>query len=98
MSAEVGAMLAAARMRCGWRGRECARLVGIDAGYLVRLESGQRVPSRVIAEKLAEVLHLDDVEREQLFAVAVDDAGRGYWQRQQAGDGAPRRIFPTGAG
>jgi transcriptional regulator with XRE-family HTH domain len=78
--ATLGPMLAAARLRAGLRGRECARLAGVDAGYLVRLESGQRVPSRTVAEILAEVLQLDQAERGQLFAVAVDDAGRGYWR------------------
>ena len=80
MPTEVGRMLAEARLRAGLRGRECARLAGVDAGYLVRLESGQRVPSRTVAEILAEVLQLDQAERGQLFAVAVDDAGRGYWR------------------
>lgn len=79
---ELGPMLAAARLRRGLLGREVARPVRMDWGHLVRLESGQRVPSRVVAEKLAGVLELDQAEREELFAAAVDDAGRSYWKRQ----------------
>jgi len=37
----------------------------------------------VVAEQLTEVLQLDQAEREELFAAAVDDAGRGYWKRQR---------------
>lgn len=80
---ELGPMLAAARLRRGLLGPEVARPVGMDSGYLVRLESGQRVPSRVVAEKLACLLELDQPEREELFAAAVDDAGRSYWKRQR---------------
>jgi len=94
MPAEVGQMLGRARMRAGWRGRECARLAGIDQSYLVRLESGQRAPSRVIAEGLAELLHLDDNERAMLLAAAVDDAGRGYWRGQQEARNQAFRMMP----
>jgi len=37
MPAEVGRMLAEARMRAGLRGNEAARLLGLSAGYLVDL-------------------------------------------------------------
>lgn len=74
----LGPVPAAARLQRGLRGRETARLAEVDAGYLVRLESGQRVPSRVVAEKLAAVLELDEAELEQLFAAAVTDAGQGH--------------------
>lgn len=80
----LGSMLNAARMRAGLRGREAARLAGIDPGYLVRLESGQRVPSTVVAEALATLFGLDEAERAVLFAAAVDDAGRGYWRSRRA--------------
>ena len=69
-------MLAAARMRRGLRGKEAARLLGISADFLVDLQTGRRCPSVTIAEQLAEVLALEPEEREQLLAVAVDDAGR----------------------
>lgn len=78
---ELGPMLAAARLRAGYRGRECARLAGIDHGYLIRLESGQRVPSRAVAEILAAVLLLDADEREVLMAAAVADVGRSNPQK-----------------
>jgi transcriptional regulator with XRE-family HTH domain len=75
---ELGPILAAARLRRGLRGREAARLLGISAGYLVGLESGQRCPSATIAERLVEVLELDDAERAVLIGAAVDDAGRDH--------------------
>ena len=78
MPAEVGMMLAAARMRAGLRGRECARLVGIASSYIVALETGARCPSVTVAERLAETLHLDTDEHARLLAVAVDDAGRDH--------------------
>lgn len=73
---ELGPMLAGARMRRGLRLREAARLAGIGPDYLLRLESGQRVPSRSVAETLTTVLELDDAERTLLLAVALADAGR----------------------
>ncbi|MBC3843492.1 helix-turn-helix domain-containing protein [Streptacidiphilus sp. 4-A2] len=51
---------AAARFRSGLRGREAAWLPGLSPGYLVRLESGQRVPSVTVARRLAEVLKLTE--------------------------------------
>jgi transcriptional regulator with XRE-family HTH domain len=76
--AGLGRMLNTARMRAGLRGRECARLVDISPGYLVGLETGLRCPSATIAQKLADVLALDDDERAVLLAGAVDDAGRDH--------------------
>lgn len=75
---ELGPMLAAARMRRGLRGRECARLIGISPSYLVGLETGQRCPSVTVAERLAEVLALDEAERAVLLTGAVHDAGRDH--------------------
>ena len=49
----------------------------IDRGYLAHLERGTRVPGAAVAAGLADVLGLDQAERDRLFAVAVTDAGRG---------------------
>jgi DNA-binding XRE family transcriptional regulator len=73
---ELGPMLAAARVRAGYRGAEAARLVGVSRQYLVRLESGQRCPSVDVAARLVEVLGLTGAERAQLMAVAVVKADR----------------------
>lgn len=83
MPTEIGQVLVAARMRAGLRGREAARLGGISPSHLCALESGQRVPSRTVAQILIDLLRLEPTEAEQLLAVSVDDAGRGYWKRQR---------------
>lgn len=81
----LGPLLAAARMRAGYRLREAARLAGIPHPYLMRLEAGLRTPSRSVATVLAEVFSLDEDERAQLLAVALPDAGRDYPNRRQPG-------------
>ncbi|MFF7158118.1 helix-turn-helix domain-containing protein [Streptomyces sp. NPDC008139] len=80
----LGPMLANARLRARLRLREAARLIGIGHQYLLRLETGQRVPSRSVAEAVADVLRLDDDERAQLLAAALEDAGRD----------SPKRSIP----
>lgn len=71
----LGGMLAAARMRRGWRRREAARILGLAPSYLFNLEAGLRCPSVTVARRLAEGLGLDGPERAQLFGCAVSDAG-----------------------
>jgi transcriptional regulator with XRE-family HTH domain len=78
-------MLGTARMRAGYRLREAARLIGIGHEYLLRLETGQRVPSRSVATTIADVLGLDDIERAELLAAALDGAGRDYPKRRVPG-------------
>ena len=77
-------MLARAKMRAGCRPREAARLAGLDPSYLLKLETGQRVPSQTVAGILADVLQLDDAEREHMLAAAVGDAGRDHPARRSA--------------
>ncbi|MGW3846888.1 helix-turn-helix transcriptional regulator [Streptomyces fagopyri] len=72
----LGSLLRAARERAGLGLRQAGRLAGISGGYLANLEAGARCPSRSVAERLADLLLLDDEEREQLRAAAVTDAGR----------------------
>ena len=81
MPAEVGRMLAEARMRCGWRRKEAARILGIAPTYLFNLEAGLRCPSATVARHLADRLALTDSESTVLLAAAVDDAGKdGPWR------------------
>ncbi|MHA6761822.1 helix-turn-helix domain-containing protein [Streptacidiphilus sp. PAMC 29251] len=75
---ELGVMLNQARMRAGLRGREAARLAGLDHGYLIQLETGRRTPSRKVAEVLCEVLALTDAESAELFEAALPDVGKDH--------------------
>lgn len=79
--AGLGPMLRAARLRRGLGVRKAARQACIGHPYLLRLERGERVPSRVVAESLADALQLDPAERDFLLGIAVTDAGRGARQR-----------------
>ena len=72
---ELGSMLAEARMRCGWRGREAARLLGISRSQLVGLEAGLRSPDAALAERLAEGLALTPDESSLLLAAATAQPG-----------------------
>lgn len=67
----LGPMLAEARMRCGWRGREAARLLGISRSQLVGLEAGLRSPDAALAARLAEGLALTPHEAALLLATAT---------------------------
>jgi len=84
----LGPVLIAARARAGYGVRQCARLAGISHPYLLRLESGERVPSRMVAELLADVLALEPDERAVLMAASVADVGRSHPQRS-------RRVVPA---
>ena len=78
MPADVGRLLQDARLRCGLRLREAARVVGISHSHLVRLEACLRVPSRTVAILLADALALTEAERARLMEFAVTDAGRDW--------------------
>jgi len=84
MPTEVGVMLAEARMRCGWRRKEAARILGIAPTYLFNLEIGSRCPSVTKATQLAAGLALTEAERAVLLAVAVDDAGADHPAKRPA--------------
>ena len=81
---ELGPMIAAARMRSGFRGRECARLAGLNHAYLIQLESGARTPSRTVAEMLAAVLAFTAEERAELFEVSLPDVGKNHPGKRSA--------------
>jgi transcriptional regulator with XRE-family HTH domain len=80
----LGPLLRAARERAGLSQSETARRAGIGQGYVWLLEAGQRTPSTKVAELLADVLQLRLGECRQLFAIAVDDAGRSHPDRASA--------------
>ncbi|MEV8036730.1 helix-turn-helix transcriptional regulator [Streptomyces sp. NPDC086182] len=80
----LGPMLRGARERQGLGVRELARLVGLSAGYAAHLEAGSRCPSWTVAERLIEVLQLNDAEQGQLQQAAVTDAGRDHPVRTAA--------------
>lgn len=80
----LGAMLRGARERAGLGQREAARGAGLSSGYMAHLEAGERCPSRAVAQRLAGSLALDEQERAQLYAAAVDDAGRSHPARAAA--------------
>ncbi|MFF3092126.1 helix-turn-helix domain-containing protein [Streptomyces cyaneofuscatus] len=82
--ADLGPMLAAARERTGYTRRRVSIAAGLGRNYFGLIEGGHRTPSRVTAERLAEVLQLTDQERAQLYAAAVTDAGYSHPARQAA--------------
>lgn len=60
---DLGHYLRAHREQAGLAIRQLASMVGVDHGYLVRLESGQkRNPSAELLHKIAGVLELDPSE------------------------------------
>lgn len=87
--AGLGELLNRARLRAGYRLRECARQLGISPGYLVDLEAGRRCPSRTVAQLLADGLALTEEERQVLYAAAVGDAGRDNPMRRAGHAEAP---------
>ncbi|MEU7384939.1 helix-turn-helix transcriptional regulator [Streptomyces sp. NPDC042207] len=74
----LGPLLRAARVRAGLSQGEAARRAGIRQPYLSAIEAGQRTPSTVVAEALADTLRLTLPECRQVYAAAVTDAGRSH--------------------
>ncbi|MGW3193708.1 helix-turn-helix domain-containing protein [Streptomyces sp. NPDC001118] len=70
-SPKLGRMLIEARTRKGLGLREAARLAGIGADYLLRLEKERRVPSRSVARGLAAAFGLEGDELNMLLDAAV---------------------------
>jgi transcriptional regulator with XRE-family HTH domain len=54
--------------------RQVARMAGISAGFLSRLERAERCPRVSTAVRLAAVLDLDDDLADELIGASVDDA------------------------
>lgn len=74
----LGELIARGRMRTGLRGREAARLLGLDHGYLIQLETGRRTPSRRVAELLMEKFAFTERERTELFGAAIPSVGKDH--------------------
>ncbi|MFD3640689.1 helix-turn-helix domain-containing protein [Streptomyces griseus] len=74
----LGPLLTAARERTGLSRRRASVAAGMNRHYLSAVEAGTRTPSRVAAERLADVLELTDQERAELYAAAVTDAGHSH--------------------
>jgi transcriptional regulator with XRE-family HTH domain len=69
----------------GLRREELAQLAGISVEYYQRLEQGRaKHPSDEVLDALAEVLRLDEVEREHLHVLARPGPAGGA--------GPPRRL------
>ncbi|MFH9768469.1 helix-turn-helix domain-containing protein [Streptomyces microflavus] len=82
--ATLGPLLAAARERTGLSRRRASVAAGMNRHYLSAVEAGTRTPSRVAAERLADILQLTDQERMALYAAAVGDAGLSHPGRSSA--------------
>lgn len=81
--ATFGPALRQARERAGLGLREAARDIGLSSGYLANLEAGERCPSVTVAHRIADTLDLNETERAQVLAAAVDDAGADHPSRHQ---------------
>ncbi|MGW2895844.1 helix-turn-helix domain-containing protein [Streptomyces sp. NPDC001212] len=81
---ELGPLLRDARLRAGLSQTETARLAGVQQPLVSKLEAAQRCPSLAVAEALADTLRLTLPECRQLYAAAVDDAGRSHPDRASA--------------
>jgi hypothetical protein len=77
LPADLAAELRAARLRVGSL-RRCAARAGIAAGYLSRLERGERAPSVSVARDLCDALKLEHNLAERLLAAAVPYVGRDW--------------------
>lgn len=84
ITAELAAMLAAARRRRGWALREAARNVGVAVGTIVHLEKARRAPSVVVAQSLIRAYRLNAVEADMLLAEAIEGAGKDSPYRHDA--------------
>jgi transcriptional regulator with XRE-family HTH domain len=72
----------------GLRREEVAQLAGVSVDYYVRLERGRNINvSETVLDAIARALHLDEVERGHLFAVAKPSRSR---QRAMS----PQRVRP----
>lgn len=71
MAMNFGTELTRYRLRAGLAGSVVARSAGISAGYLSRIERAEREPPRrSIVVAMADCLHLNDQERDDLLRLA----------------------------
>jgi transcriptional regulator with XRE-family HTH domain len=81
---EFGPTLRRARKAAGLTPSTLARRTGLTPSYVSKLERGTRAPSRTVAARLADALHVDAEQRHVLLAGAVDDAGADHPARRAA--------------
>jgi DNA-binding XRE family transcriptional regulator len=94
ITADLAAMLAAARRRLGWPLRAAARNVGVSEGTIVHLEKGRRAPSTVVAEAIIRAYELSDAEAAMLLAEAVEGAGwDSPYKRPSMGTGSGGGLY-----
>ena len=70
---DLAADLRSARQDRGLSLQAAARAIGIDAGYLSRLERGLRAPRLAVAVRWAKVIGLDQRVQERLLDEAVEN-------------------------
>lgn len=97
VTAELAAMLAAARRHRGWSQREAARNIGVTYGMIGHLEHCRRAPSAALAERIIDAYRLDHAEAGMLRAEAVEDAGENSLFRQTPQHGR-RLSMEAGSG
>lgn len=76
--AETAAILRAGRLRRNWNQRALAEHLGWRPKYLSDLELGHRVPGVAAARQLAETLHLDRDQTNQVLGLAAEVAGEPH--------------------
>ena len=71
LPAHLRTALVAARTRRGWSLADAATATGLSRGYLSRIETGARPPTRPTALTLADAYQLDQQHRDALQATAT---------------------------
>jgi len=77
------------RRVAGLRREEVALLAAVSTDYYTRLEQGRIRPSAATLAAVARVLHLDDEQRDHVFALAGDPGGR---PRRRAAQQVPPQL------
>lgn len=79
----LGEYLRAQRLEAGYSVRKLAALVGVDHGYLTRLESGERgKPSADVLQRIADALDIDAAPLLACIGVKPNmPAPRAYFRR-----------------
>lgn len=71
MAQAFGRLLRHYRARAGWSQAAVARAVGVNSGYISRLEAGERAaPGRALVRAIGGALALPDEEADRLLAAA----------------------------
>ena len=81
------------RRVAGLRREEVALLATISTDYYTRLEQGRVQPSAAVLAAVARVLHLDDDQRDRVFALAGSPGGRARRRTAQQVQPQLRRLL-----